>query len=269
LIDIRNLTGLSFETLTAAFNDAFSDYDIPANYPADYLRSLVMRRGFRPDLAVGAFDGDRLVGFVFNCLEGDDAYNSGTGIVISHRRRGLARQLMQRSIETLPAKRYTLEVIETNYRAIALYRALGFTETRRLQSWKYERTTDNRPPTTMRELANVHLAEYERWFDMTPSWQNSVRSIERAVEPYVAFGDERGIAVLFPSNGDVPLLAVDRDARRQGAGRALLDLAARRAAKPLRIMNIDDEASGIEAFLEKVGAMRFVRQIEMMRVIGN
>jgi len=263
LIEIRNLVGQSFEALTAAFNDAFSDYDIPANYTSDYLRQLVTRRGFRPDLAVGAFDGDRLVGFVFNCLDGDEAYNSGTGVVISHRRQGIARQLMQRSIDTLPAKRYILEVIETNHRAEALYRQLGFDETRRLQSWKYQ-TTDNRPPTTIRELANVHLSDYESWFDMTPSWQNAIRAIERAAEPFVAFGDENGIVIVFPSNGDVPLLAVRRDARRHGTGTALLDIAARRAAKPLRIMNIADEAHDIHAFLERAGATRFVRQIEMV-----
>jgi ribosomal protein S18 acetylase RimI-like enzyme len=135
-----------------------------------------------------------------------------------------------------------------------------------LQSWKYE-TTDNRKPTTLRELANVHLREYEPFFDMRPSWQNTIRSIERAAEPHVAIGDERAIVVLFPSNGDIPLLAVHPEARRQGLGRALLDLAARRAAKPLRIMNIEDDAHGINAFLEHVGATRFVRQIEMVRKI--
>src|SRR2546428_11253834 len=124
--------------MTLAFNDAFSDYDIPARYTVEYLINLVARRGYRPDLAVGAFDGKRLVGFVFNCLDDDAAYNSGTGVVISHRRRGIARQLMQRSIDTLPAKRYILEVIETNERAAALYCDLGFVETRRGQCWSYE-----------------------------------------------------------------------------------------------------------------------------------
>jgi ribosomal protein S18 acetylase RimI-like enzyme len=264
LIEIRNLAGVSFETLTAAFNDAFSDYDIPANYPAEYLRQLVTRRGFRPDLAAGAFDGERLVGFVFNCLDGEEAYNSGTGVVISHRRQGIARQLMKRSIETLPARRYWLEVIETNHRGHALYRELGFEEPRRLQSWRFA-ATKNQKPTTLRELANVHLRDYESFFDMRPSWQNSIRAIERAAEPYVAIGDERAIVVVFPSNGDVPLLAVSRDARREGLGHSLLDLAARRAAKPLRIMNIEDEADGINAFLEHVGATHLVRQIEMVR----
>ena len=143
---------------------------------------------------------------------------------------------------------------------------LGFEETRRLQSWKYE-TTDNRKPTTLRELANVRLRDYEPFFDMRPSWQNTIRSIERAAEPHVAIGDERAIVVLFPSNGDVPLLAVHPEARRQGIGRALLDLAARRAAKPLRIMNIADDAHDINAFLERIGATRFVRQIEMVRTL--
>jgi ribosomal protein S18 acetylase RimI-like enzyme len=270
LIEIRNLVGLSFETLTAAFNDAFSDYDIPANYAVEFLRQLVTRRGFRPDLAVGAFDGERLVGFVFNCLDGEDAYNSGTGVVISHRRQGIARRLMQHSIETLPAKRYRLEVIETNHRAHALYVDLGFDETRRLQSWKYVGRDSARPDglkPVLRELANVHLRDYEPFFEMRPSWQNSIRSIERAAEPYVAIGEERAIVVLFPSNGDIPLLAVRPDARRQALGHALLDLAVRRAAKPLRIMNIDDEAHGINAFLEHVGATRFVRQVEMVRAL--
>ncbi len=91
MIEVRSLDGVSFETMTAAFNDAFSDYDIPARYTTEYLTNLVTRRGYRPYLAVGAFDDDRLVGFVFNCLDGDEAYNSGTGVVISHRRRGIAR----------------------------------------------------------------------------------------------------------------------------------------------------------------------------------
>ena len=137
MIDIRPLTSVGFDTLTAAFSEAFSDYDIPAHYTVETLTSLVVRRGFRADFAVGAFDGGRLVGFVFNCLDGDAAYNSGTGVAISHRRRGIARRLMQRSIEILPATRYVLEVLETNERAAALDREPGFTECRRFQCWRY------------------------------------------------------------------------------------------------------------------------------------
>ena len=257
MTDIRSLEGVSFETMTTAFNDAFSDYDIPAHYTTEYLTNLVTRRGYRPDLAVGAFDGERLVGFVFNCLDGDEAYNSGTGVVISHRRRGIARQLMQRSIEILPAKRYILEVIETNERAAALYRQLGFVETRRLQCWTYV----GHGCAVSRHDAVVPYA-IESCFDMQPSWQNSLASLRRAREPYEIFGDDRGYIVVFPSNGDVPLLAVRRDQRRKGIGRSLLAAAASHVGKPLRIMNIEDQ---FETFLEHCGATRLVRQIEMVR----
>jgi ribosomal protein S18 acetylase RimI-like enzyme len=266
-MNIRSLKGIDYDEMTAAFNDAFSDYDIPARYTTEYLRDLVLRRGYRPDLAVGAFDGPRLVGFVFNCLDGDAAYNSGTGVVISHRRRGIARELMQRSIETLPAKRYILEVIETNERAASLYRSLGFEETRRFQCWTWERnecTTGFSPSPPGRAEARPTLDQIRAWRDMEPSWQNSVAAIRRANEPFVVLGDERGGVVVFLSNGDVPLLAVAPEHRRKGLGRALLAAAHARAGKRLRIMNIDDRAAGIAAFLERCGAQRLVRQIEMV-----
>ncbi|HEX9501708.1 MAG TPA: GNAT family N-acetyltransferase, partial [Thermoanaerobaculia bacterium] len=260
MIQIRSLAGVGFETMTAAFNDAFSDYDIPAKYTTEYLTNLVIRRGYRPDLAVGAFDGNRLVGFVFNCLDGDAAYNSGTGVAISHRRQGIARRLMQRSIETLPARRYILEVIDTNTRAAALYRELGFVETRQLQSWRFTRSECGAlaPPSRRRQAAA--LQRLRSWCDMTPSWQNDVASILRASEPYLILGDEDAGAVVFPSNGDVPILAVRPAARRRGKGRALLAEVARSVGKPLRIMNVEDR---FEGFLEHCGAEKFVRQLEM------
>ena len=99
---------------------------------------------------------------------------------------------------------------------------------------------------------------------MTPTWQNSVASIRRANEPFVVIGDERGGVVVFSSNGDVPLLAVAPEHRRRGIGRALLAAAHERAGKRLRIMNVDDREQGIAAFLEKCGAQKMVRQIEMV-----
>ena len=258
MIEIRSLEGVGFDAMTAAFNDAFSDYDIPAHYTTEYLANLVTRRGYRPDLAVGAFDGGRLVGFVFNCLDGDEAYNSGTGVVISHRRRGIGRQIMQRSIDTLPAKRYVLEVIETNQRAESLYRQLGFVETRRFQCWTWLRKDVRTLERKLTGLTSLH----PDWFDMQPSWQNSLTSLRRASEPYEVLGDDRGYVVVFPSNGDVPLLAVRRDQRRRGIGRSLLAAAAHHVGKKLRIMNVEDR---FEPFLERIGAKKLVRQIEMVR----
>jgi GNAT superfamily N-acetyltransferase len=114
------------------------------------------------------------------------------------------------------------------------------------------------------EVIEVDLDRIRSWCDMVPSWQNEVASVRRAREPFVALGNELGASIVFPSNGDVPMLAVDPSARRKGLGRRLLAATATRANVPLRILNIDDREEDLAAFLEACGAKRTVRQIEMV-----
>jgi GNAT superfamily N-acetyltransferase len=52
-------------------------------------------------------------------------------------------------------------------------------------------------------------------------------------------------------------------ARRRGLGTQLLRGAATIVGKPLRIINVDEGASGIARFLAAAGAHRTVRQLEM------
>ena len=265
-MDIQPLTNTPLDALVTAFNEAFSDYLVKLTMTRSDLERMLTRRGYLADASVGAFDGERLVGFTFNGVDGTFAYDTGTGVVPMHRRRGLARVLMEHSFDLIrraAANRYLLEVLEANDRAVALYRGLGFVETRRFQCWTY----DPQRHASFTELADVHLAELASWCDIALSWQNSLASLARAMDPYVVLGDERAAIVFFPSNGDVPLLAVSREHRRQGLGRALLDAAATRAAKTLRIMNIDDRDAGIAGFLENVGAKKLARQIEMVREV--
>ena len=103
------------------------------------------------------------------------------------------------------------------------------------------------------------------WCDTAPAWQNETHSIRRAAEPYVILGDENGGVIVFPSNGDVAQLAVRKESRRNGLGRALLEAAAAQTEAPLRLINIDDGDVGIATFLERCGARKSVRQIEMIR----
>lgn len=265
MIDVRPLTGISFETLAAAFNDAFSDYAVPMKMTAETLEMLQRRRGYVPEASLGAFDGERIVGFVLTCVDGDRAYNSGTGVATSHRRRGIARELMDR-VSDLVAKRgaksYLLEVIESNERAAALYRAVGFEERRRFQCWTVE---PRRPNRRFVEMANADLDAIASRADVELAWQNSVAAIERAIEPYVVLGDDDGAVVFFPKSGDLPLLTVRKDVRRTGMATQLLAAATTRAAKTLSVRNVDDRDRGIAAFMDAAGAKAVVRQIEMLR----
>ena len=255
---LRPLTKDDFDALYAAFGEAFSDYVVPFAPTREQLLEMLTRRGWSPSLSAGVFDGDRMVGFTANGFDGDTAYDSGTGVVPSHRRRGLSRTMFEwlaPRLRAAGATRYLLEVIETNHAAEALYRGMGFAETRRFDCYTYEgRSAPQFGFTTVNK----------EWWDVQPAWQNSSASLARARDPHVVIGDERGYAVVFPGNGDLAQLAVAREHRRRGVGRALLDAAAAVAGKPLRILNVDDRDRGIAAFFEAAGARRIIRQIEMV-----
>lgn len=260
---IRTLTAADFDAVVAAFNEAFSDYLVPLTFTREQLGEMQRRRGWVPEASVAAFDDGRMVAFTLNCIEGDRGYDSGTGVVPSHRRSGLARELMRRSFELLRERgcaSYVLEVLEENVKAVGLYRSLGFVEARRFQCWRFEpRQLDS--PTAQKPLAS------SSWWDVEPSWQNSTASILRAGDTHVTVGCDDGYAIVFPSNGDLPQLAVERESRRRGIGTRLLSEAAAIAGKPLRIMNVDDRDAGIAAFLERAGATRTVRQLEMILAV--
>lgn len=239
---IRTLTPADFDAVFEAFADAFSDYVVKFSPTRAQLEELLTRRGYVPELSIGLFDESRLVAFTLNGVEDDRAYDSGTGVVISHRRRGLARQVMNACFEVLGNRPYVLEVIDTNTRAIELYRGLGFRETRGLQCWTLTQATGD---------ASC-VAEYQ------PSWQNSDASLARARDEHVTLAGDGGEVVLFPNTGDLAQL-------RGRVGTTLLRAALDRAGKPLRIMNIDENERGIAAFLEAAGAVKLVRQLEMLR----
>jgi ribosomal protein S18 acetylase RimI-like enzyme len=276
---IRTLRIGDFDAIHRAFVDAFSDYVIPMKPAPEALREMCMRRGWVPELSSGIFEDDRLVAFTLNCLDGTSGYDTGSGVIPSHRRRGLARKTMEHSIDLLReagATRYVLEVLELNVAAAALYRDVGFTETRRLDCWVWSAVAEaaafvSDSAASEHTKAAAAATALQNWSDVQPSWQNSTASILRARDRCVAIGDDDGYAIVFPATGDVPQFAVRREVRRQGIGTRLLRSAAEITGKPLRILNVDSDVDGrgegIAAFLAALGAQRFVRQIEMERIL--
>lgn len=258
---MRTLTAGDFDAVYAAFVEAFSDYVVKLSPSRDQLLEMLTRRGWVPEASVGIFEGERMVAFTLNGLGEASGYDSGTGVVLSHRRSGLARQTMERSSVLLRERgctRYVLEVIDSNTKAIELYRGLGFKEKRGLQCWAFDAG-----PSSVKYDSASPLPETE--WDIQPAWQNTTASVNRAKDTYTVIGDADAYAIVFPSNGDLAQFAVRREARRRGIGTKLLRQAAAVAGKPLRIMNVDEGAEGITHFFHAVGAKRTVRQMEMIR----
>ena len=260
---IRPLTAADFDAVHAAFIAAFSDYVVPLSPTREQLLEMFTRRGWVPEASIAAFDDDQLVAFTLNGVEKNRAYDTGTGVVPTHRHHGLGREVMRACYPLLREHgccEYVLEVLEANERAYALYLAEGFVVSRGLQCWKFES-----PSLLVSKSPRRDFGDVTSWWDVEPSWQNSSASVSRSKDEHVLLGNDDGYVVVFPNTGDVPQLAVRPEARRQGLGTRLLHAAAEFAGKPLRIMNVDERDAGIAAFLERVGATRFVRQLEMTR----
>jgi ribosomal protein S18 acetylase RimI-like enzyme len=269
-MQIRPLEPGDFPLLLTTFNEAFSDYAVAFQLSADALAEMLLRRGYAPQASVGVFDGDRLVAFTLNGLGGWrgrlTGYDTGTGVVPSNRGRGLSSRMIDAATDLLRAagaRQYLLEVLQSNERAIRVYQRAGFEVTRALQCWSVD-SSEASPP--LPPAAAIDWTEVARWFDVDPSWQNSIEAVGRARAPrtiYAATGGRLlGCAVVF-DNGDLPFLAVAPDARRNGFGRQLLRSAS--AGRALRVLNVDASSAAADSFLRACGATPTVAQWEMVR----
>lgn len=275
------LEGIDFSRLHGAFAETFSDYVVPMNLTEADLQEMLTRRGYCPELSVGVFEDERMVAFTLNGFgtwsSRPAAYDTGTGVIPSHRGLKLATEMMQFSDSALReagAETYILEVIDTNERAMRLYEKSGFRVTRRLQCFTFDRTEIVSGCDAF-EIHNEELFDVtplQRFGDASPSWQNSVESVARSSDRRVCVtareGDEIvGFAVVFPDRAELAQLAVGAPHRRKGAGCALIARARELAGRPLCVLNIDCGNRGAIDFLTAIGSKPTVAQFEMARAL--
>ena len=102
------------------------------SYPTPWSRSMFAGELAKPSsLSLGAFepDGGPLVGYLVISRYVDAWHVMNVAVTPSHRRRGIARALLERLFEVTSndeRRGYTLEVRVSNEGAIKLYETLGF-----------------------------------------------------------------------------------------------------------------------------------------------
>jgi ribosomal-protein-alanine N-acetyltransferase len=117
-----------------------------ASYPTPWSRAMFLAELRKPSsVALGAYseEEEALVGYAFVSRYVDAWHVMNVAVAADHRRRGIAKTLLERLFEVTasdPRSGYTLEVRVSNTQAIRLYEHLGF-EARGLRRGYY---TDNR-----------------------------------------------------------------------------------------------------------------------------
>ncbi len=99
-------------------------------YGTPWSRSMFASElGKRTSICLGAFEGDRLVGYTVNARYVDAWHVMNVAVDPDHRRRGIASRLLEHLFaltDDSERRGYTLEVRVSNADAISLYEKLGF-----------------------------------------------------------------------------------------------------------------------------------------------
>lgn len=284
MITLRTLTDKDFPQFYQATLDAFSDYVVPYQPTPDSVRRMLVINGVSFDYSVGAFDGEKMVGFAINALgEWSDkrtVYNSGTGVAPDYRRQGISRKIFDFILPVLRGNKieqYLLEVIAENEPALRLYQNLGFETSRRLLVFKRKESVfapeNPNGKIQIKEIETPDWNLFESFWTYRPSWQNSTDAIKRILPDKTMnktilglYSGENlaGYAVVFHNSGNVPQIVVAEEYRQKGFGRVLLNGLQERTETPLFVSNVDAKAENVATFLDSNGFSLLTMQYEML-----
>lgn len=187
----KSLDQVEFLELVICFNEAFADYLVRFNATEDYLRDRWDAARVDYSLSVGAFLDAEMIGFTVSGV--DDwrgqrtAYNAGTGIVPTHRGRGIAGKMFEYLLPHYRAAgitQMTLEVITDNTRAIRAYEKQGFQIVRRMRCLQGEIHAEALLP--LPKMVECHRVTQPDW-DVYPalsrefkwSWEHNLATVRR------------------------------------------------------------------------------------------
>ena len=279
---------VSRQQIHRTFQEAFADYAMDmSSLTQERLRVRCVKNGVDWNASVGAFDGDRMVGFT---LIGIDewhgalgAFDAATGIVDGFRGRRLARRMFEHALPDLKGRgveSFVLEVLKDNEPAIRAYRRAGFEVSRELKC--FELRIEDLPagpadldPLTIRSVDRQVVSGLAEDSDWPPSWENSYSGIERIPDELIAMGVFDGDTCIgtvayTPILNWILTIVVEPTHRRQGVGRALMQGlvgSLPEGIEAVRLQNVDGADSGMASFLERVGFEPLVDQYEMIREV--
>jgi ribosomal protein S18 acetylase RimI-like enzyme len=278
MLEYRTLNKTSIETLHKAFCNAFSDYQVKMDLPIWKFKQMLQRRGYDPEMSIGAFKDEMLVGFVLNGFrnwnEKSTVYDLGTGVTAEYRRQGITSNMLLNIKEALKQKQveqYLLEVIKSNTSAVEFYKKQGFEIQREFQCFQLDKNKYN-PITTYKveHVNRINLRQLTEFWDFKPSWQNSIDSISAIPEAFlysiVRFDNTiAGYGIIDKRTGDIPQIAVNKHYRGKGIARTIItDLIENTESYKISVLNVDDESKCTKDFLIKLGFEHIVDQYEML-----
>jgi ribosomal protein S18 acetylase RimI-like enzyme len=233
--------------------------------------------------SVGAFDGERMIGFTLIGIDGwqgaPAAFDAATGIVPEYRGQGLARAMFDYALpglRNLGVRRFLLEVLQPNRAAIRAYEKAGFSVTREFAC--FDITLDQLDPNLgshcdlgVLPVAADKVMQFRSQVAWVPSWENGFSAMSRVQDDLICLGAFEGqkcvgVVAYYTVLNWIMTVIVSPGYRRRGVASKLLgSLLANLVDQQtvVKINNVDASDVHMIAALEKAGFRRVVDQYEM------
>jgi ribosomal protein S18 acetylase RimI-like enzyme len=274
IMTIKSLQNVPASVLAQTFNDAFADYIVPIRLSETDMLSKMAAENTSLQHSAGVFNNNQLIGFILigtDQLNGETiAYNGGTGVIPEFRGQKLTEQMYRFVLPRLAEEnihRHQLEVITSNIRAVPAYEKTGFVKTRIVTCFKGQISPAEKDIAEIRREDFPDESVIAGFRDFEPTYQNSWRAILRGhgQNKFLAArinGDLAGYIIYSEATARIRQFGVAHEFRGKGIGHQLFDAVQRSTAKPLTIINVDDDRSATH-FLQNIGMEITVQQYEM------
>ncbi|MCT4545286.1 MAG: GNAT family N-acetyltransferase [Vallitalea sp.] len=277
----KTLESTDIEIIHETFISAFSDYQVKIDLPFWKFQQMLQRKGYTSCLSIGAFENEKLVGFVLNGFRNwkgyPTVYDIGTGVIEEYRKQGITSTMLLSIKGLLKEKKveqYLLEVIQSNTSALQLYKKQGFEITRNFSCFELDK--NNYTPIMNYKVEHIDkinsttCKRFKEFWDFNPSWQNSIDSIYAASDTFVysiirSNDNIVGYGIIDKKTGDIPQIAVDKNYRGKGIAKSIVaDLLKNTESCKVNVKNVDDECKPMKEILIKLGFEFVVNQYEMI-----
>lgn len=273
---LKTLEHITTEKLLEVFNLSFSDYVVPFCLTKEQLEDKIKSDSIKLEFSVGAFEDNQLIAFILHGYDTIDnlkiVYNAGTGVIPAKRGNKLTAKLYEYILPVLHENdidKLLLEVITTNEPAIRTYKNIGFKIIRELNCYKGSLNIANtNNDFEIRELEAYDWQKLQSFWDLKPSWQNSVTAVEKLKNANISIGiydGEKllGYTIFNPKIKRIHQLSVDKNYRRKGIGRQLLAHIATNYGKDISAINVDNTSEETLKFFKDIGMDIYIQQYEM------
>ncbi len=268
-MELRNLKEVGLDQIVECLLESFKNYFVPMPSNLSYWETRYKGARVNYELSYGAFEKDRLVGFIINGIgevEGQlTAFNTGTGVIEEYRGQQLVDQLYKYSFPyllTAGIERCELEVIQANKRAIRVYERIGFDVKRKLKCYKGELKEES----NNLELKEVNF-EHKKQIDNKYSWDHknkTIKLLKDKYETYEVLKGERQPIGYFVINKEYNYLA-QIESTTNNYTEILKGVS--KLSKEIRIINVDEKLDKRIKDFEEYGLINTLDQYEMeMRI---